>query len=248
MRFFLDSEIINFIGAYYRFIYGNCWRTIARKKKFTFNEYLNGPTKSNDWFDFAGHKFVNKIIGISITGLIILLLISFTSCRHENKSKIDNESIKKLVLVHFDSLSQIPKQIISITKDKQLILELYKPIYKKDSVKICPFLYTKKIEDANIEKIENFICKSKFLVDTFSFKTHSPFDYSLYISSSKRHKKIEQILFDNLNQNQKGLILFVESLVDTIQMTKFDYIEFHNNNNLDIPPFPFDNFIKMNND
>ena len=37
--------IFNVIGATVRWIYGTVWRTIFRKKKFTYKEYLYGPKK-----------------------------------------------------------------------------------------------------------------------------------------------------------------------------------------------------------
>lgn len=71
----IGSIIFNYIGATSRWIYGTTWRTIAKKKKYSFREYLNGPDNSDDWFDFTGHVFVNKIIGFIILGLIIWFLI-----------------------------------------------------------------------------------------------------------------------------------------------------------------------------
>lgn len=69
----ISGEILNLIGAVVRWIYGTIWRTIAGKKKYTFKEYLRGPQGSDDWFDFAGHEFVNKIIGMGFLMLIVYL-------------------------------------------------------------------------------------------------------------------------------------------------------------------------------
>lgn len=69
----LRTEIFNFIGAVVRWVYGMTWRTIAGKKKFTFKEYLRGPNNSDDWFEFGGHEFVNKIIGVGFLIFIIYL-------------------------------------------------------------------------------------------------------------------------------------------------------------------------------
>lgn len=72
---FTGGFIFNFIDACIRWTYGTIWRTIAKKKKFKFNEYLNGPKNSDDWFDITGHTFVNKVIGIVSLVVLILLLI-----------------------------------------------------------------------------------------------------------------------------------------------------------------------------
>jgi len=72
----LGDIIFNFIGAVVRWIYGTTWRTIANKQKYKFNEYLNGPKNSNDWFDFTGHCFVNKIVGM-ITVVAVCWIIVF---------------------------------------------------------------------------------------------------------------------------------------------------------------------------
>jgi len=69
--------VLNFIGGCIRWIYGTTWRTIANRPKFKFNEYINGPDNSNDWFDEKGHNFVNSLIGLIFVILLILSLIYF---------------------------------------------------------------------------------------------------------------------------------------------------------------------------
>jgi len=74
---FYGGSIFNFIGACIRWLYGTIWRTIARKSKFTFKEYIYGPNNSEDYFDQTGHQFVNKIVGaiaIVVFAWIIILL------------------------------------------------------------------------------------------------------------------------------------------------------------------------------
>jgi len=67
--------IFNVIGATVRWIYGTVWRTIFRRKKFTYKEYLYGSKKSDDWFDQTGHTFVNRVIGIGFLMLIIVIIL-----------------------------------------------------------------------------------------------------------------------------------------------------------------------------
>ena len=67
--------IFNFIGACIRWTYGSFWRTITKKKKFKFSEYVNGSENSDDWFDLTGHQFINRIVGIITTVLIVLIII-----------------------------------------------------------------------------------------------------------------------------------------------------------------------------
>lgn len=69
----IGGEILSFIGACVRWIYGMTWRTIAKKEKFTFKEYLNGPNNSDDWFDFTGHDFVNRLVGAGFLMFLIYL-------------------------------------------------------------------------------------------------------------------------------------------------------------------------------
>ena len=66
--------IFNFIGAVTRWVYGTIWRTLAHKKKYTFQEYMYGPKNSDDYFDAMGHTFINKVIG-AITLVLICILI-----------------------------------------------------------------------------------------------------------------------------------------------------------------------------
>lgn len=65
------GNILNFIGGTLRYVYGNVWRTILNKKKFTFEEYIYGPKDSN-YYD-SGHGFNNIIIAI----VFIAILFSF---------------------------------------------------------------------------------------------------------------------------------------------------------------------------
>ena len=73
----IGGNIFNFLGAIVRWIYGTIWRTLANKKKYSFREYLLGPDNSEDWFDFTGHGFVNKMIGVIVIIVICWLLILY---------------------------------------------------------------------------------------------------------------------------------------------------------------------------
>jgi len=64
--------ILNYVGATVRWLYGTIWRTIFKKQKYTYKEYVYGPNNS-DWYDFNGHQFNNRIIG----ALFLVLIISF---------------------------------------------------------------------------------------------------------------------------------------------------------------------------
>jgi hypothetical protein len=71
----LGGIIFDFIGAVVRWVYGTIWRSIARKKKFTFQEYLHGPNNSDGWFDLAGHSFNNRIIGAVVLVALCSLFV-----------------------------------------------------------------------------------------------------------------------------------------------------------------------------
>jgi len=71
----IGGELFNFIGAVTRWVYGTIWRTIARKKKYTFKEYLRGPDNSDDWFDFAGHELVNRMVGLVVLMIFVYLTL-----------------------------------------------------------------------------------------------------------------------------------------------------------------------------
>lgn len=61
--------VINTIGGTIRWIYGSIWRTIFKKPKFSFKEYLYGKKKSKDHWD-RQHMFNNGFVAIIF--LIIL--------------------------------------------------------------------------------------------------------------------------------------------------------------------------------
>jgi len=71
----IGGIIFDYVGAVVRWIYGTTWRTIANKPKYRFSEYVNGPENSDDWFDMAGHSFVNRIIGMVTITLICLIIM-----------------------------------------------------------------------------------------------------------------------------------------------------------------------------
>jgi len=72
---FMGSLILNFIGGTVRYVYGTVWRTLLKKRKFTFDEYINGPKKSQDFFDQTGHGLVNGIVGIISLSIICWIII-----------------------------------------------------------------------------------------------------------------------------------------------------------------------------
>jgi hypothetical protein len=71
----MGGHLFNFVGAVTRWIYGTIWRSIAKKKKYTFREYLYGPDNSDDWLDLTGHVLVNKVIGLIMIVIICMILI-----------------------------------------------------------------------------------------------------------------------------------------------------------------------------
>jgi len=71
MHLSFGGIILNSIGAILRWIFGSIWRTIFKKQKFTFNEYLHGPKKSN-YYDDMGHQLNNRIIGMF--GLVLIII------------------------------------------------------------------------------------------------------------------------------------------------------------------------------
>lgn len=66
--------VLNFIGAGARWIWGTIWRTLLKKPKFKWSEYLHGP-EDPDYYDTMGHQFNNKIIGAIVFVFIIVPLI-----------------------------------------------------------------------------------------------------------------------------------------------------------------------------
>ena len=67
--------IFNFIGASFRWIFGNLWRILTNKPKFTFKQYLSGTRKTPKYYDGLLHGISNVIIGIFVTFVIVLLII-----------------------------------------------------------------------------------------------------------------------------------------------------------------------------
>ena len=68
------GEILNITGATARWIYGSIWRTIFKKSKYSYSEYLKGPKDSTNYYDKQGHRFNNKLIGIIIIVSIFSLI------------------------------------------------------------------------------------------------------------------------------------------------------------------------------
>lgn len=68
-------QLFNFIGALIRYVYGSIWRSIFKKPKFSFKEYLNGPKKSSGFFDEFAHKGNNVMIGLIFVFMIVAIII-----------------------------------------------------------------------------------------------------------------------------------------------------------------------------
>ncbi|MGM1056738.1 MAG: hypothetical protein ACQEWG_12690 [Bacteroidota bacterium] len=57
-----------------RWIFGSIFRTLFKKPKFSFKEYLSGPKKSG-WFDEHAHGTNNVIVGVLFTIAAIFLIV-----------------------------------------------------------------------------------------------------------------------------------------------------------------------------
>lgn len=62
---------LNTIGGTIRWIYGSIWRTIFKKPKFDYKEYLYGPKKSKNHWD-KHHVFNNGLVAV-----IFLIIIGW---------------------------------------------------------------------------------------------------------------------------------------------------------------------------
>ncbi|KGL58407.1 hypothetical protein [Polaribacter sp. Hel1_85] len=63
--------ILNYLGETLRWIYGSIWRTILKKEKFKYSEYIYGIKKSKNHYDLWGHKMNNRVIAV------VFILLSF---------------------------------------------------------------------------------------------------------------------------------------------------------------------------
>ncbi len=68
------GPILNFIGGSLRWVYGTIWRTLFKRPKFTFKEYLYGPKNSEDWFDQTGHGLANIIVAFGFFFLLAIVV------------------------------------------------------------------------------------------------------------------------------------------------------------------------------
>lgn len=66
--------ICNLVGGTLRWIYGSIWRTIFKKPKFEYKEYLFGVKNSTNHYDIHGHHFNNTIITIIFVFSVIGIL------------------------------------------------------------------------------------------------------------------------------------------------------------------------------
>ena len=76
---FIGGLFFNFIGGSIRWVYGSIWRTLARKKKFTYKEYIYGPNDSDEIEDSLGHEIINRVIGMVVIMIIAFLITGIIS-------------------------------------------------------------------------------------------------------------------------------------------------------------------------
>ena len=67
------SFFFNFIGGTTRWLWGTLWRSMARRKKYTFKEYLPGPNPPEPGHE--NHDIINFCIGIAVFFFIIAPLL-----------------------------------------------------------------------------------------------------------------------------------------------------------------------------
>lgn len=67
------GNLINYLGGFLRWIYGSTWRTLFKKEKYTFKEYIYGPKKPN-YYDKVGHRLNNIIVFFIFFGIVIAFL------------------------------------------------------------------------------------------------------------------------------------------------------------------------------
>ena len=72
----LHRIFLNYLGGSIRFIIGTTWRTILKRPKFTFKEYIYG-IKTKDVSETSMHEFNNRIIGFIFLGLLSYILIEY---------------------------------------------------------------------------------------------------------------------------------------------------------------------------
>ena len=65
----------NLIGGTIRWIYGTVWRSLFKKPKFKYKEYVFGLEKSKNHYDAHGHDFNNVIVTIISIGILINIFI-----------------------------------------------------------------------------------------------------------------------------------------------------------------------------
>ncbi len=72
------GTIFNFFGTCTRWTLYGIKRTFTNDRPISFKEFLNGPTKSDDFFDSYGHELNNKWIGF-----VTIVLIAFALMKLE---------------------------------------------------------------------------------------------------------------------------------------------------------------------
>ncbi len=70
------GSFFNFFGACTRWTLYRLKRIVTKEKPISFLQFLNGPEKSDDFFDIYGHELNNKWIGF-ITVVFLGFIIAF---------------------------------------------------------------------------------------------------------------------------------------------------------------------------
>lgn len=68
------GDILNYIGGVLRWLFGLLFRSIFKKQKFTFEEYIYG-SKDPNYYDKMGHRFNNIIIAVIFIGALFSILL-----------------------------------------------------------------------------------------------------------------------------------------------------------------------------
>jgi len=72
------GTVFNFFGACTRWTLYGIKRAFTNDKPISFKEFLNGPNRSDDFFDIYGHELNNKWIGFITIVLLGYLIVKYS--------------------------------------------------------------------------------------------------------------------------------------------------------------------------
>jgi hypothetical protein len=180
---------------------------------------------------------------------LLFLICAFACSSTDTKQQSDNKSFNHLNIIISKNLNShnfnVPISITNITCDDSIRVELYNYLINDNKFKVVPALFTGKINSFELDSLNSFIIRSNLYNLKDSLKVSSNFTYSIFIKNGDSTYRYDCIDDNMISNEMNDLFVYSKKISDTTKLYRSNYFKYFKDKGLDLPPFPFEDFIEM---